>query len=133
MTKSLVQQLRNYAMFILMTAGRWSNYPFGRMAMDIVQPPILHYLLFCPHELRVCLVNNTFHQPTMRFGLGRTKISTYLPKLTNKEIGTTFSALQPSPPWLQYSTSIIWPVTRQLLILRQVLAVSVSHSVCIPY
>ena len=33
----------------------------------------------------------------MRFGLGWNKISSYLPTLISKEIGTMFSALQPSP------------------------------------
>ena len=40
----------------------------------------------------------------MRFGLGRTAISTYLPTLISKEIGMKFSALQPLPPWFPYST-----------------------------
>ena len=34
-------------------------------------------------------------------------ISTYLPTLTSKEIGTIFSALPPSPLWFPYSTSIV--------------------------
>ena len=41
-------------------------------------------------------------------------ISPYLPTLTSKEIGTIFSALQPSPPWFPYSTSIVWHVSRRL-------------------
>ena len=41
----------------------------------------------------------TNKRTTMRFGLVWTEISSYLPTLISKEIGTIFSALQPSPPW----------------------------------
>ena len=46
-----------------------------------------------------------------------TEITTYIPTLTNKEIGTIFSALQKSPPWLPNSTSIVWTVSRRIRIL----------------
>ena len=103
-------------MFILTTiVGCRPNYPLGTAALDSAQPPILHCLLTCPHALLVTVylttssISQQTRQRTQRkFEHGWTKISTYLPTLTKKEIGMTFSALQPSPPWSPYSTSIVW-------------------------
>ena len=111
----------NYASFILTTiVGRRPNYQLGTAAMDSVQPPILHCLLLCPHTLLVCFVNDILHQPPntpegnveVRACLDRNL--TYFPTLTNKEIGMIFSALQTSPPWFPYATSIVWSASRQL-------------------
>ena len=55
----------------------------------------------------------------MKFGLSRTEISTYIPTIASKVIGAIFSALQPSPPWFAYSTSIVWHVSRRFRIGRQ--------------
>ena len=71
------------------------------------------------------LVNYIIHQPTntpednkeVRAWLYRNIDLTNKQSLTNKEIRTIFSALQPSPPWLHYSTSIVWSVSRRLHIL----------------
>ena len=41
----------------------------------------------------------------------------HLPTLIGKEIGTIFSALQQSPPWFPYSTSIVWYVSKRLRVL----------------
>ena len=65
---------------------------------------------------------------TMRFGLGWTKISSYLPTLISKEIGTIFSALQPSPPFFPYSTSIVWHVSRRLRVLSLAFGLTASQT-----
>ena len=70
----------------------------------------------------------TNKRTTMRFGLGWTKISSYLPTLISKEIGTIFSALQPSPPWFPYSTSIVWHVSRRLRVLSQAFCLIASQT-----
>ena len=64
----------------------------------------------------------------MRFGLGWTKISSYLPTLLSKEIWTIFSALQPSPPWFPYSTSIVWHVSRRLRVLSLAFGLSACQT-----
>ena len=64
----------------------------------------------------------------MRFGLGWTEISSYLPTLISKEIGTIFSALQPSPPWFPYSTSIVWHVSRRLRVLSLAFGLTASQT-----
>ena len=64
----------------------------------------------------------------MSFGHGWTKISSYLPTLISKEIGTIFSALQPSPPWFPYSTSIVWHVSRRLRVLSQAFGLAASQT-----
>ena len=64
----------------------------------------------------------------MRFGLGWTKILSYLPSFISKEIGTIFSALQPSPPWFPYSTSIVWHVSRRLGVLSQAFGLTASQT-----
>ena len=56
----------------------------------------------------------TNKRTTMRFGLGCAEISSYHPTHISKEIRTIFSALQPSPPWFTYSTSVVWHVSRRL-------------------
>ena len=48
--------------------------------------------------------------------------------LISKEIGTIFSALQPSPPWLPYSTSIVWHVSRRLRVLSLAFGLTVSQT-----
>ena len=96
----------------------------GTATLNSALPPIMHCLLFCSHALLVAVLLTTSsicqlsRQRTRRkFELGWTESSTYLPTLTNKEIGTIFSALQPSPPWFPYSTSIVGPVSRRLRVL----------------
>ena len=64
----------------------------------------------------------------MRFGLGWTKISSYLQTLISKEIGTIFSALQPSPPWFPYSTSIVSHVSRRLRVLILAFGLTASQT-----
>ena len=64
----------------------------------------------------------------MRFGLGWTEISSYLPTLVSKEIGTIFSVLQPSPPWFPYSTSIVWHVSRRLRVLSLAFGLAASQT-----
>ena len=53
----------------------------------------------------------------MMFELGWTSSSSYLPTLISNKIGTIFSALQPSPTWFPYSTSIVWHASRRLRVL----------------
>ena len=57
----------------------------------------------------------------MRFGLGWTEIFIHTLTLTSKEIGTTFNARQPSPPWFPYLATIVWPVSRRLGVLSRAL------------
>ena len=64
----------------------------------------------------------------MRFGLGWTKISSHLPTLIIKDVGTIFSALQPSPPWFPYSTSIVWHVSRRLRVLSLAFGLTASQT-----
>ena len=67
-----------------------------RTATDLALPAFLSSL-----TASNSLVNDILHQPTNtpddneEVRAGRTEISTYFPTLTNKEIGTIFSALQP--------------------------------------
>ena len=64
----------------------------------------------------------------MRFGLGWTKISSYLLTLISKEDGTIFSALLPSPPWFPYSSSIVWHVSRRLRVLSLAYGLAASQT-----
>ena len=107
-----------------LTVGRRPKCPFGTAALDSVQLRIWHSPRFCPHARRVSVwlttsfvSQRTNNKTTMRFGLGWTKISSNLPTLISKEIGTIFSALQSSSPWFPYSTSIVWHVSRRLRVL----------------
>ena len=126
-TKLRVRRLRHYATFILTTiVGRRPNSPFSTAASDSVQLRIWHSSVFCPHARRVTVwqttssVSQRTHQrTTMMLWLGWTKISSYHPPLISKEIWTIFSALQPSPPWFPYSTSIVWHVSRRLRFLSR--------------
>ena len=89
-----------------------------RTAEDLALP-----VFFSSCAASISLVNDILRQPTNKqedddeVRGGWTKISSYLPTLTSKEIGTIFSALQPSPPWFPYSTSIVWHVSRRLRVL----------------
>ena len=89
-----------------------------RTAADQALPTFLS-----SHTASNSLAPSILHQPTdkqedmMRFGLGRTKITIYLLTLTNKEIGTLFSAPQSLPPLFSYSTSIAWHASRWLRVL----------------
>ena len=82
--------------------------------------------------LTVCtkssVIQRTNKRTTMRFGLGLTEISSYLPTLISKEIGTIYSALQPSPPWFPYSTSIVWHVSRRLRVLSRASGLTASQT-----
>ena len=126
-TKSRVRRPRHYAIFILTTiVGRRPNCPFGTAASDSVQQRIWHSPCICDHSRRVAdwlttssVSQRTNMRTTMRFGLGWTEISSYLPTLISIEIGTIFSALQPSPPWFPYSTSIVWHVSRWFRVLSR--------------
>ena len=52
-----------------------------------------------------------------------------LPSNAHKqEIGTIFSALQPSPPWFPYSTSIVWHVSRRLRVLSLAFGLAASQT-----
>ena len=70
----------------------------------------------------------TNKRTTMRFEHGWTKISSYLPTLISNEIGTIFSALQSSPPWFPYSTSIVWHVSRRLRVLSLAFGLAASQT-----
>ena len=128
--------LRHYATFIFTTTvGRKPNCPFGMAFLDSVQLRIWHSPRFCPHARRVSVWITTYSasqrtnkRTTMMFWLGWTKISSYLPTLICKEIGTIFSALQPSPPWFPYSTSIVWHVSRRLRVLSLAFGLTASQT-----
>ena len=104
---SRVRRPRYHATFILTTIIRCRpNYQFGTATLDSVQPPILHCLPSCPHELLVTvwittssICKETRQRTTMKLELGWTVILTYLPTLTSKETMSTSSALQSSPSW----------------------------------
>ena len=90
---------------------------------------------FSPYARRVSvwLATSSVSQRTNKrttnwFGLGWTEISSYLPTLISKEIGTIFSALQLSPPWFPYSTSIVWYVSRRLRILSRASGLTASQT-----
>ena len=117
------------------TVGHRPNCPFGTVALNSVQLQISHSPPFCPHTRRVSVwlttssvSQRTNKRTTMRFGLGWTKISSFLPTLISKEIWTIFSALQPSPPWFPYSTSIVWHISRRLRILSRASGLTASLS-----
>ena len=100
-----------------------------RTAADLALPG------FCPHARRVSVWSTTSivshrinKRTTMRFGLGWTEISSYLPTLISKVIGTIFSAFQPSPPWFPYSTSIVWHASRRLRVLNRAPDCSASQA-----
>ena len=92
---------------------------FGlRIAANLALPA------FCPHAWRVevwltksSVSQRTNKRTTMWLGLAWTDISSYLPTLMGKEIVTTFSAIQSSPPCFPYSSSIVWHVSRRLRVL----------------
>ena len=129
-TKSRIRRLRHYAAFILTTiVGRMPNFPFGAAISDSVQLRSWHSQRFSPRARRVTVwlttssVSHRTHQrTTMRFGLDWTEVSSYLPTLISKEIGTIVSALQPSPPLFPYSTSIVCQVSKRLRVLSRGLA-----------
>ena len=100
-----------------------------RTAADLVLP------CFCPHERRVSVWSTTSSvsqrtnkRKTMRFLPSWTEISSYLPTLISKEIGTIFSALRSSPLWFPYSTSIVWHVSRRLGVLSLASGLTASQT-----
>ena len=97
-----------------------------RRTSDSVQLRIWHSPPFCTNARRVTVflttssVSQRIHQrTTMRFWIGWNEISSYHPTLIGKEIGTIFSALQPSPTWFLHSTSIVRYVLRRLRVLSR--------------
>ena len=136
-TYSPVRRSRHCAIFIMTTTvGCRPNCPFCIAAVDAVQLRIWHSQRFCPHSRRVSVwlmtssaSQRTNKRTTIRFGLGWTEISSYLPTLIGKEIGTIFSALQPSSPWLPYSTSIVWHVSRRLRVLSRASGLTASQTI----
>ena len=87
------------------------------------------YLLSLINKPRQSSVSQrTNKRTTMRFGLGWTEISFYLPILKSKEIETIFSAFQPSPPLFPHSTSIVWHVSRRLRVLSLAFGLTASQT-----
>ena len=87
-----------------------------RTATDLALLDFLSHALLVTAWLTTSSISQRTRQRTTRkFDFGWTEISTR----TSNGIGTIFTALQSSPPWFPYSTSIVWPVSRRLRVLRR--------------
>ena len=91
-----------------------------RTAADLALPAFLSTRARVTVWLTTSYVSQRTHQRMMmRFGLVWTIISSYLPTLISKEIWTIFCALQPSPHWFPYSTSVVWHASWRLRVLSR--------------